>query len=371
VRPKVTGGYMKKITKKDLLILLTMWLSPAAILLLVISIYLVQPKVEAKLVSNVRLVLAEHNIDAEISFSGRDGTLKGEVASQEVVDNAQRLSLAVFGTRIIHNQLIAKDSQYNISEINNELQQPSIKKISYTIEPEQKAYKAINQQPALLIKDEKPQYSSEVEKIMATMQQTVPVIQPNPENATAIIVPLDDDIAETVEIEDAYKDKVIETAPLHIIETKKSPEKQAKSQQISKSTNNLLNIIDDFNLSLGSFIDDSTIDQEEVKPQSVTASFQSIDKIDLSSIQFSSGSITLPTEAHQALDKVAASIKAQSHATIELIAYADDSDIAYARGAAVREYLASKGINKNSIHVSGHTITADEGKGAALKIKTY
>jgi outer membrane protein OmpA-like peptidoglycan-associated protein len=360
---------MKKITQKDLFILLIMWLSPAAILLLVISIYFVQPKVEAKLASNVKLILTEHNIDAEVFFSGRDGTLKGEVANQEIVDNAQRLSLAVFGTRVIYNKLIAKDSQYNTSEINNVSQQPSIKKISYTIEPGQKTYKAIKQQPAFLIENEKLQYSSEVEKIMATMQQTASLI--NPENATATIVSLDDDITETVETKDTYKDQAPKTTSSQIIKAKKSPKKQAKPQQISKNTNNLLNIIDDFNLSLSSIINDSTIDQEEIKPQSVIASFWSIDKIDLSSIQFSGGSTTLPTEAHQVLDKVATGIKARSNTVIELIAYADDSDIAYARGVAVREYLRSKGINKNSIRVSGHTITADKGKRAVLKIKTY
>ncbi|HFC92958.1 MAG TPA: hypothetical protein ENJ51_09120, partial [Leucothrix mucor] len=128
---------MKNIIKKDLFILLTMWLSPATILLLVISIYLVQPKVEAKLVSSVRSVLAEHNIDAEVSFSGRDGTLTGEVASQKIADNAKKLSLAVFGIRVIRNQLLVRDQPYSASKITNELQLPIIEKISYRINPQQ------------------------------------------------------------------------------------------------------------------------------------------------------------------------------------------------------------------------------------------
>jgi len=368
----MTGGYMKKITKKDLLILLTMWLSPVAILLLVISIYLIQPKVEAKLVSSVISVLAQHDINAEVSFSGRDGILKGEVDSQEIADNAQKLSLAVFGARVIRNQLIVKAPQYNAFEINNELQQPVIEKISYTTEPQPEAYQITNQEFVVAINEEKSQYSSEVERIMATMQQQgVSAMQTPPVNTSSIIVPLDGKLVETIENPKAHKNKAPEIVAISIIEPKKKPEKQVKSQQTSKSTNSLLGILDDFNLSLGSLTSNSAIAQEKIGSQITPVSSQSIDKIDLSAIQFSSGSTTLPNNVHQLLDKVATSIKAQSYPTIELNAYADDSDIAYARGAAIREYLVSKGINQNSIHVSGHTMTDNIGKVATFKIRIY
>ncbi len=357
---------MKKIIKKDLLILLTIWLSPAAILLLVISIYLVQPKVEAKLVSSVRLVLSEHNINAEVSFSGRDGTLTGEVGSQEIADNAQRLSLTVFGIRVIRNQLLVRDQPYITSEINNELQLPVIEKISYRIDQQQEVDQTINQEPEIESEAEKPQYSSDVERIMAAMQQqAAPVIQPRPEKTHSLIVPLDDELVEQQE------DNILEIEVAHS-EPVKAPEKQAKQNQPNKSTNNLFNIIDNFNASLGSFVDSSSvIEQKKIESQSTPASSQAIDKIDLSSIQFSNSSTTLPLAAHQVLDKVAASIKIQSYPTIELIAYANDSDIAYARGVAIREYLATQGINKNSVHVSGYTITDDKSNAFAFEIRTY
>jgi osmotically-inducible protein OsmY len=108
---------MTELTKKDLLVLLPMWVTPLVIFLLVISIYLVQPKVEAKLVSNVRLALEEQGIEAMVSFSGRDGVLTGEVASQEILENAHKLSLSVFGTRVIENNLTVKVRSINVGSI--------------------------------------------------------------------------------------------------------------------------------------------------------------------------------------------------------------------------------------------------------------
>ena len=104
---------MAQLTKKDLFLLLLMWIAPLVICLLVISLYLVQPKVEAQLVSDVKLVLSIHNIEATVSFSGRDGILTGEVDSQEILENAHKLSLAVFGIRVIENHLTVKAKQDN------------------------------------------------------------------------------------------------------------------------------------------------------------------------------------------------------------------------------------------------------------------
>ena len=342
------GGYMKKITKKDLLILLTMWLSPAVILLLIVSIYLIQPKVEAKLVSNVRSVLVANNIDAEVSFSGRDGRLSGEVDSQEIADNAQRLSLTVFGIRIMRNQLLVR-KPYITPEIYNEPQPPVFKKVSYKIDFHQEAGQIISEEFEIESEKEKPHYNSDMERIMLAMQQKVePVMQPLSRKIVSITIPLEKGLAEHEE------DNVLESAITHS-KPIKPRDKQAK-HQLNKSTDNLFNIIDDFNTSLGFLADNHAKDQKEVGLQKEFAS-QSIDKIDLSSIQFSNSSTSLPVEAHQVLDKVATSIKIQSYPAIELIAYANDSDIAYARGVAIREYLAVKGINKNSVHVSGHTIS--------------
>ncbi|MCK5918062.1 MAG: hypothetical protein KAG34_06535 [Cocleimonas sp.] len=354
--------------KKDLFILLTMWLSPAVILLLIISIYLVQPKVEAKLVSSVKLVLVEHNIDAEVSFLGRDGTLTGEVGSQEIADKAHRLSRAVFGIRVIRNQLLVRDQPYIRYGINNERQPPTIEKISYkTARQQQETDQTLSQVSDMVSEEKKPHDSADIEKIVSTIgQQAVPVIHRS-ENISSFIVPLDE---ESVESEEKYKNKISATKAVHISEKVKTPEKQIKHQPLPKNTNNLFNIIDDFNASLGAVADNKATDKKE-ESQSRSSFSQAIDKIDLSSIRFSNGSITLPITAHQVLDNVAKSIKRQSHPTIELIAYAKDSDIAYARGVSIREYLATQGINKNNVHVSGYTITDDKNNTATFKIRTY
>jgi len=109
----LTGENVIQLTKKDLFLLLPISISSLVICLLVISIYWVQPKIEAQLVSDVKLALATHRIEATVSFSGRDGILTGEVASQKISDNAYKLSLAVFGTRVIKNNLTVKVKQNN------------------------------------------------------------------------------------------------------------------------------------------------------------------------------------------------------------------------------------------------------------------
>ncbi|HFC91952.1 MAG TPA: hypothetical protein ENJ51_03990, partial [Leucothrix mucor] len=213
---------------------------------------------------------------------------------------------------------------------------------------------------------ENPQYSSDVERIIATMQQqAMPIIQPHTEKISSIIAPLDDEL---VEHQEAQEEKILE--PTHS-EPAKALKKQVKQNQFNKNTNNLLTIIDEFNSSLNSFLDSSIIEKEKMKSKITSVSSQAIDKIDLSSIQFSNSSTTLPLIAHHILDKVATSIKIQSYPNIELIAYANDSDIAYARGVAIREYLVMRGISKNSIRVSGYTITDDKRNTVVFEISTY
>jgi outer membrane protein OmpA-like peptidoglycan-associated protein len=368
------GGCVTKRSKKDLLILLTMWASPATILLLALSLYLIQPKVEAKLVSHVQSVLAEHNIEAEVSFSGRDGKLEGEVATQEIANNAYRLSLEVFGTRIIRNHLVIKDEQnkmdreIEMSEMDNESQHPIVQKASYATQPLQTVQKAVYRETLPTIEKQEPEKISDVNKIMMAMsQQTLPTTDDqrlNKKIFSSLSVDINKASIERPQIKTINTPiNKIATTPPDAIAIKNSNKNEGTLK--SGKANDLLNIIDDFNLSLDSLSDEKIIStQQASKPPS-------IDHIDLSSIHFADNSTTLPLEAQQVLDKVAATIKAHSLSYIELIAYANDSDIAYARGATIREYLVTKNIKKDSVHVAGHTMENNMKNVTAFKFVTY
>ena len=304
---------MIELTNKNLYLLFTLLMGPISIILLVISVYLIQPKVEAKLASSVRLELAKHNIKTEVSFSGRDGILKGEVDSQEIADNAQRISLAVFGTRVIRNYLNVRAKQDNF------VPAPIIKKISYAIRQPEK--ERISKEKS------KPVFISEVDKIMANMRNIKkPIVQYRLANIT----------------------------------------KPTKDKLIVDDSNELLHIINTFNSSLDDTPDRKVLSPNKQNPDSI--SVQKLEEIDLSTLYFSDNSTVLSQKAHPILNKVSKAIKAQSLSYIELIAYAKDSDIGYARGVAIREYLAMKGVQKNIIHISGHTLLDTDNKKITFEI---
>lgn len=70
----------------------------------------------------------------------------------------------------------------------------------------------------------------------------------------------------------------------------------------------------------------------------------------------------------QVLNKISTSIKAYSYSYIEIITYGNNSDLAYAQGVAIREYLATREIRRNIIHVAGHTVTPNTTKKAKVNI---
>jgi outer membrane protein OmpA-like peptidoglycan-associated protein len=410
-------------TRKDLLILLTMWVSPATLLLLMLSLYLIQPKVEAKLVSHVKSVLAQHNIKADVSFSGRDGILRGRVASQEIAENAHKLSLAVFGTRIIKNRLIVDNNPQNKATLG--IESPRIKKASYKMQPTNPLKKAAYQKTTatLGIKNNSSMVS-EINKIMLTMSQkavVVPAYKPKNKAVSLPIAPLitvkktmkkvkqaklkPKSLHYKIAVRQPNKDKTKQSKPhtdkrvlrqpiknenkqskpkkrptkVALIlpakkkrtidrATKKKEKKKNVSVSSSKNTNNVLAIIDDFNFSLGAIAKGKT-KKKTTKRQTIATNSPALEKIDLSSIHFSNAtSTTLPTTAHQVLNKIARFVKKKSYPSIELVAYANDSDIAYSRGTAIRAYLVKQGLRKNSIHVAGHMMKNTASKHASFRL---
>jgi len=89
----------------------------------------------------------------------------------------------------------------------------------------------------------------------------------------------------------------------------------------------------------------------------------------LSAIHFTDKSAVLSKKSYATLDQVSNSIEAFYHAPLDLIIYANDSDIAYARGVSIRDYLVKKGVERSKIAVSGHTITTDKEKIVPISIK--
>lgn len=265
-------------TTKNLFILLTMWVSPATLLLLVISLYLVQPKVEAKLASHVKSILTEHNIAANVSFSGRDGILTGNVASQEMAENAHKLSLAVFGTRIIKNRLVVNHSQYNKTAVS--IDPPHIKKASYIPQSVNSLQKAVYQTSTTKNIKNKLSNFSEIDKIMLEMSRHTLIVPAYKPKKTRVSQPVATPIVAIKKVKPiAYPNKVTLTPQTRNDRKKRKPKPKQRHNKITptlavkiskalssavkkkekkktvishsaKGTNDLFLIIDDFNVSL-------------------------------------------------------------------------------------------------------------------------
>lgn len=278
-----------------------MLMGPVSLILLIISVYIIQPKVEAKLTSKVRSVLEQHNIDAQVSFSGRDGILKGSVENQAEADNAAKLSLEVFGTRVIRNRLNVKNqhSSQTIVEKTMTPQPVSVDEALHRSPIEGATDTAIvvastNKAKTTSLVVEKDTrmggYTSEVDKIMANMQQMnlhKPIAkEPDVKRETTLTtsnkrvvesLTLDKVIVKKVKFELPQPIKAIEVAttktpkiePLSamsksvespvvekkmvIIDEDKEAEKPAKLVKTSKkksAENDIFDIINDFNASL-------------------------------------------------------------------------------------------------------------------------
>ncbi len=373
---------MIKTTKKNITLLATMLMGPISLSLIVISVYLIQPKVEAKLTSNVKSVLQQNNILADISFSGRDGVLKGEVASQEISEKAEKLSLSVFGTRTIRNQLNVKDTAKISPEILDTL--PIIEGHA-TLTPHKKIKENKSLEVATTVVETEKNQLSDIDKIMENMQKRA-LLKPKYEapilierkpiethNIQLVSLNTAEKIPESIEIikADNLKKHTKKIATIALSsEITNTDQVDKKIIEKNNEPTELLSIIEDFN----AFLEPPSSKKNVATPsinikRDSTITAKTLDNIDLSTIQFTAKSTHLSNESYATLDQVSQSIKAYYHAPIDLIIYANDSDIAYAQGVAIRDYLVKKGVSRSKISVSGHTITANKGKETPIIIK--
>jgi len=367
---------MIKATKKNIVLLSTMLMGPISLSLLIISVYIIQPKVEAKLTSNVISILQKNNISAEVSFSGRDGVLKGVVDSQKIADDAKKLSLSVFGTRIIHNRLNVINSSLEETSVSSStpitenivLATAEKNEFKESIKPTFKAVETISNNKL-----------SDIDKIMVNMQKQsllkpkyapVEVVEKKQRetanNIQIISAKAPEKISESIEIIKADNSKE-HIKPILVIATSndvKHSEKIKKERSLqSKESSVVLDIIEDFNTFLEA-------PSSAGKKENNTIVAKTLDAINLPKIHFTGKSSTLSNESYSILDQVSQSIKTYYHAPLDIIVYANDSDIAYQQGVAIRNYLVKKGIERSKIGVSGHTITVvNKGKITPISIK--
>ena len=387
---------MVKSTKKNLTLILTMLMGPISLSLLVLSVYLIQPRVEAKLTTHVQSILKRHDIPARVLFSGRDGVLQGEVETQAMAKHAEKLSLEVFGTRVIRNELSVKGATDTSLDENLSTDEPLVKKISLPMMVGEEQSKYIHH--VSISEANKPNISSEVDKIMASMaqQQEVsvpialskekllpeetadtqaledkPVAEAKPaEVVVALDVPMPSSNHEEIKQPEKY---LIASKPMELLSTeviRREPKKQ--------ENNELLDIIDAFNTSLvgkpSRFASSEEMGFSDGKANKEVPTILKkgvLDEIRLTSVQFETGSSDLPNDSYKELDRIERKFKSYNDANIEIISYAPDSDIAYAYGVAIRNYLSKKGIEMGKISVAGHTVTNGKVEATLVRIIVY
>jgi OOP family OmpA-OmpF porin len=76
------------------------------LILWVLTIYFRRASIEQDLTDRAKLALAQPEFSqVSVTFEGRDGTLTGEVGSQQLADEAETLAQKLWGVRTIKNQL--------------------------------------------------------------------------------------------------------------------------------------------------------------------------------------------------------------------------------------------------------------------------
>ena len=371
---------MIKATKKNITLLSTMLMGPISLSLLILAVYIIQPKVEAKLTSNVKFVLHENNISAEVFFSGRDGVLKGDVDSQEIFENAEKLSLGVFGTRIIRNQLNVR----NLSLVKTTIPSSTIIESLVLVTPEKIKAKENIKSTIKVVETVSNNKLSDIDRIMANMQK-LPLLKPKYEspiltekkyraevNTQLVLVKKSEKIPDIIEIKKAYSPKEY-TKPVVLIALSNNlnnSEDTTKEKKLkNKKASELLDIIEDFNAFLEPSSSIKKVKNTTHIKKEHSVIIKTLDNIDLSAIRFTDKSAILLNESYSILDQISLSIETYYHTPIDLTIYANDSDIAYARGVSIRDYLVKKGVKRTNIGVSGHTITADKGVITPISIK--
>ncbi|MCU0644576.1 MAG: OmpA family protein [bacterium] len=77
------------------------------LMLWALTIYFRRASIEQDLTDRAKLALAQPEFSqVSVTFEGRDGTLAGEVSSQQLADEAESLAQKLWGIRTINNQLI-------------------------------------------------------------------------------------------------------------------------------------------------------------------------------------------------------------------------------------------------------------------------
>ena len=365
-----------------------MLMGPISLSLIILSVYLIQPKVEAKLTSNVQSILRQNNISVDVSFSGRDGILKGEVENKEISDNAERLSLSVFGTRVIRNQLIIKTPPSETQIISNNAANI---KITTALHTSKNIKDQVKRKKHLIVAKKQNNELSDIDKIIANMQKTalikpkkIPaqrVVEKRSNNSniknnqtpisnkkgSEIILAKQQEYQSPILIEDKKETDILinkqqeNKAPKIVIAVANNQNISKPATLISSKKENrrkknhdpLLDIIDDFNAALTPKRKQHIKNSENVKNTA-----KQLKNIDLSAIKFLENSSKLKSSSYPILNQIKDSINTYHYASINIVLYANDSDLAYARGVAIRNYLAKKGINTSNIEISGRTINA-------------
>ncbi len=288
------------------------------VLLLGISIFVLTPKIQTDLAEEIQKELVKNQIPADITLSGRDVILRGNVSNGEVKEKAEAIAKKVCGIRFVDNQLLtdkpenraqfAKNSSMAVGEQQTELNKK--------LESEKKVESEIKSESQVGTK------STEVE---------MPKQAASSEPSSALSIDNDTSDAQVA----ANQSTSIKKVENSLESTTESTTESTKENRKILNYDTMLAAMNAYNKQKGR------------NPARVNNQ-----KIDLS---FKNGSKELldQAQANTALNDLVSRLKKNKKISIEVMVTAVSNKLALDRAKTIQHYLVTKGIDLKRVSVTG------------------
>ncbi len=290
-------------------------------LLLLTSVFILTPKIQNNLATQVKEALVNQSIPAEITLSGRDVTLKGKVSSKAEKEKATATTKKICGIRFVDNQLLTEKPE-NIALIKQQKTstKPDEKAIPEHIIPSQKSKP---QTP-----DIETAADSDASQSQDTEQQKTPPITVA---KTAAVTSTKTAISETT------KGPQADTTEATISEQSTEVTKENNKQQSKKKVLDYQTML----AAMQAYQSNQKHSGRNHKDTKILA------------IQFREGTNDILPVSHDELDQLATKLKQHQQQNIEITVSAANSTLALQRAIAIRDYLVKQDITKKRMQIAG------------------
>jgi len=317
-------------------LILAFILSLSIIILLIASILIIKPRIESDLTKKVTEQLKLQGIVAQVSFSGRDGIIKGIVKKADI-KKAEKSANEVCGIHFIDNQLIARGAQKSTqATVIKSATPPS--SLEQAVDTDKKleavTVQKNDQSPVDVTKDvannprNHEKQKEEKAELARSRDKSKEDLKPSEEKATK------KSLVTKALSEGGNRDKATPSEP-------ENNERKSSAKGNLLAYEKMLTAMDDYNKSRKS------------RNKRVIADESSFG-VDTKAISFKSDSVKIKSNSYAVLDKLAKRLEETDEKdSIKITVTAKESDLAFSRAKSLQAYLVEKGIEKRRLVITG------------------